>query len=79
MKSQEQKVKEIVRLYNKIKKLYPSNNVTLMVHGVDVKSLNQDEWEVQANLIKDKMRTFLSAYPIVNGKTNTNLCLFGKE
>jgi len=60
IKEQNKKIEEVVKLFEKIQKLVPDSRISLEVHQIDVKNLNDIIWEVDAGYVKETKSTFLT-------------------
>lgn len=59
----DEKLEKLLDLAKQIGELYPNGNTTLMIHGFEIKSFDEDKWEVSATWNSTNKSTYLTAIP----------------
>jgi len=77
MKTENDKVNEVVDLFNKIKKIFPKNSCSLSIHDIDIGKIDKQNWEIK-NSSNPRITTTAKNYLRKNITDYFGITLFGK-
>lgn len=57
----DEKLNKLIDLVKQLKELFPSNGLSVMVHDINIKDLDENIWEVEAQWQSEIKDVFLTA------------------
>ena len=76
--TENEKLNKVIELFQKIQELFPEGHCELNIYGVDLKSIDRNLWNIEANFLEDTLEPYLVAKNY-SGDTYFGITLYGKE
>ena len=78
MTTENDKVNEVVDLFNKIKKIFPKNSCGLSIHDIDIEKIDKQNWKIEDSS-NPRITTTAKNYLRKNITDYFGITLFGKK